>query len=158
VSTARNVSPREPSLASTSMAASSSAVRRPGFAGPDGEFDFFPFEGEAAQAILAEYPETMPVQARGPLGIADAANRHFDTVIMGRGTYEPGLKAGIAGPYPHLRQYVVATTHQGPTRTSRSSPGTRSGSSATSSGRTGSASGWPAAGNSPACSGTRSTS
>lgn len=79
-------------------------------AGPDGQFDFFRFEGEVAEMILAEFPETMPVQARGPLGVAAAPNRHFDTVIMGRGTYGPGLAAGITSPYPHLRQYVVSST------------------------------------------------
>ncbi|HEU5157539.1 MAG TPA: dihydrofolate reductase family protein [Streptosporangiaceae bacterium] len=79
-------------------------------AGPRGEVDFFPFEGEVARAILAEYPETMPVHARGPLGVADSPARHFDTVVMGRGTYEPALQAGIPSPYPHLRQYVVSTT------------------------------------------------
>jgi dihydrofolate reductase len=75
-------------------------------AGPRGQTDFFPLAGE----ILAEYPETVPVHARGPLGVAGAANRHFDTVIMGRGTYEPALGLGVTSPYPHLRQYVVSTT------------------------------------------------
>ncbi|MGF1431747.1 dihydrofolate reductase family protein [Kitasatospora sp. LaBMicrA B282] len=79
-------------------------------AGPGGEYDFFPFEGGVREAILAEYPETMPAHARGPLGVADAPNRHFDTVLMGRGTYEPGLQFGVDSPYPHLRQYVVSST------------------------------------------------
>ena len=81
-------------------------------AGPDGEFDFFPFEGELMQTVLAEYPETMPVHARGPLGLTEVPNRRFDTVVMGRGTYEPALKAGISNPYPHLEQYVVSSTLQ----------------------------------------------
>ena len=34
----------------------------------------------------------------------------YDTVLMGRGTYESGLRAGVANPYPHLKQYVVSTT------------------------------------------------
>ncbi|MEU4828399.1 dihydrofolate reductase family protein [Actinomadura sp. NPDC023710] len=79
-------------------------------AGPDGQFDFFPFEGEPAEMIMAEYPETLPAHARGPLGIGDAPNRHFDTVVMGRGTYEPGLAIGLTSPYPQLEQYVVSTT------------------------------------------------
>ncbi|WP_455353344.1 hypothetical protein [Streptomyces sp. SYSU K217416] len=33
-------------------------------AGPDGQYDFFPFEGEEAAAILADFPETMPTPAR----------------------------------------------------------------------------------------------
>lgn len=79
-------------------------------AGPDGEFEFFPFEGELLQTVLADYPETLPVQARGPLGLADVPNRRFDTVVMGRATYEPALKAGITSPYPHLEQYVVSSS------------------------------------------------
>ncbi|MGV9245572.1 dihydrofolate reductase family protein [Streptomyces sp. NPDC003710] len=79
-------------------------------AGPDGGYDFFPFEGEVREAILAEYPETMPVHVRGPLGLTATPHRHFDTVIMGRGTYEPAVKAGIASPYAHLEQYVVSRT------------------------------------------------
>ncbi len=79
-------------------------------AGPDGQFDFFPFEGDIAETILTEYPETLPVQARGPLGIADTPNQRFDTVLMGRATYEPGLGIGVTSPYPQLRQYVFSTT------------------------------------------------
>ncbi|WP_141578635.1 dihydrofolate reductase family protein [Actinomadura sp. WMMA1423] len=79
-------------------------------AGPDGQYDFLPFEGEPAKMIVDEYPETLPAHVRGPLGIAAAPNRHFDAVVMGRGTYEPALTAGITSPYPHLEQYVVSTT------------------------------------------------
>jgi dihydrofolate reductase len=78
-------------------------------AGPDGQFDFFPFEGELMQAVLADWPETMPVQARGPLGLTAVPHRRFDTVVMGRGTYEPALQAGITSPYAHLEQYVVSS-------------------------------------------------
>jgi dihydrofolate reductase len=79
-------------------------------AGPHGEFDFFAFEGDIVQAILAEYPETIPVQGRGPLGLADAPNKRFDTVLMGRVSYEPGLSLGLTSPYPHLQQYVFSRT------------------------------------------------
>ncbi|MFJ2007192.1 dihydrofolate reductase family protein [Streptomyces chartreusis] len=81
-------------------------------AGPNGEYDFLLFEGEGRDAILAEYPETMPTPARAAFGLTDTPNRHFDTVIMGRGTYEPGLRAGMTSPYAHLEQYVVSTTLQ----------------------------------------------
>ncbi|MEV4657875.1 hypothetical protein [Micromonospora sp. NPDC049301] len=47
--------------------------------GPDGEFDFFPFEGDIAAAILADYPETLPTHAREPLGIAAATVRTAST-------------------------------------------------------------------------------
>jgi dihydrofolate reductase len=82
-------------------------------AGPDGQFDFFPFERDVAAEILAEYPETMPVHVRGPLGLTDVANKRFDTILMGRGTYEVGLREGITGPYPHLKQYVFSRTLTG---------------------------------------------
>lgn len=81
-------------------------------AGPGGEFDFFPFEGALRETVLAEFPETLPAHARGPLGLTDTPNRRFDTVVMGRATYEPGLQAGLTSPYPHLAQYVVSTTLQ----------------------------------------------
>ena len=79
-------------------------------AGPEGQFDFFSFEGDLAAWIIAEYPETLPVHARDALGIADHDNRRFDTVVMGRRTYQPALDAGITSPYPHLRQIVFSTT------------------------------------------------
>lgn len=79
-------------------------------AGPDGQFDFFGFDGDLAAWIIAEYPETLPAHAREALGIADRDNRRFDTVLMGRRTYQPALDAGIASPYPHLRQVVFSTT------------------------------------------------
>ncbi|MFD3542565.1 dihydrofolate reductase family protein [Streptomyces sp. NPDC058662] len=79
-------------------------------AGPEGQYDFLPFEGEEAAAILADFPETMPTPAREPFGVADRAAQRFDTVIMGRATYDPGLKAGLTSPYAHLRQYVVSRT------------------------------------------------
>lgn len=75
-------------------------------AGPDGQFDFFGFEGDFAAWIMQEYPETLPVHAREVLGINDRENQHFDVVAMGRRTYQPALDAGIASPYPHLRQIV----------------------------------------------------
>ncbi|WP_420075919.1 hypothetical protein ACOAKG_04090 [Streptomyces sp. JL3001] len=73
-------------------------------AGPNGEYDFLLFEGEGRDAILAEYPETMPTPARAAFGLTDTPNRHFDTVIMGRGTYEPGLRAGMTSPHAHPSQ------------------------------------------------------
>ena len=57
---------------------------------------------------MAEYPETMPTQARGPLGLGEVPNKQFDTVLMGRRTYEPALALGVTSPYAHLRQYVFS--------------------------------------------------
>ncbi|MEU6768047.1 dihydrofolate reductase family protein [Streptomyces sp. NPDC046853] len=44
------------------------------------------------------------------VGVTDAPNRRFDTVVMGHGTYRPALDTGITRPYAHLRQYVVSST------------------------------------------------
>ncbi|MFD7866253.1 dihydrofolate reductase family protein [Streptomyces sp. NPDC057682] len=84
-------------------------------AGPGGEFDFYP-QGDARQAaayqawVNALYPETIPTAFRAAVGVADAPNRRFDTVLMGLGTYRPGLDSGMSSPYAHLRQYVVSST------------------------------------------------
>jgi dihydrofolate reductase len=75
----------------------------------DGSFDFFPIAREHLPHIVVEYPETIPGHLRDALGVR-GDNRHFDTVVMGRRTYEVGLAMGITSPYPHLRQYVVSKT------------------------------------------------
>ncbi|AEY86024.1 MULTISPECIES: dihydrofolate reductase family protein [Streptomyces] len=79
-------------------------------AGPDGDYDFFsPYLTEDyLPHLTVDFPETLPTPARAALGVADAPNTHFDTVVMGRGTYEPGLAAGLTSPYAHLRQIVVS--------------------------------------------------
>lgn len=79
-------------------------------AGPGGETDFFPLSDEMTGWIAESYPETIPTHARAHLGLADTENRVFDTVVMGRGTYEPALAIGVTSPYAHLRQYVVSST------------------------------------------------
>ena len=40
--------------------------------------------------IAEEYPETLPAHVRQHLGI-EAGPRHFDTVVMGRATYDPAV-------------------------------------------------------------------
>ncbi|MBO3675267.1 dihydrofolate reductase family protein [Streptomyces sp. NEAU-YJ-81] len=84
-------------------------------AGPGGEYDFFPGGDEQQSAAYSAwtntlFPETVPTAHRAMVGLTDAPNRHFDTVIMGLGTYRPALDAGIGSPYAHLRQYVVSST------------------------------------------------
>lgn len=80
-------------------------------AGTDrGNPDFFPFEGPQVADLLAEFPEMIPAQGREPLGVADVPNQRFDTVLMGRGTYEIGSSVGLTNPYPHLRQIVLSAT------------------------------------------------
>jgi dihydrofolate reductase len=75
----------------------------------DGSFDFFGFEGPHVQDLLDEFPEMIPGHLRDAVG-ARKPNRRFDTVLMGRRTYEVGLPLGVTSPYPHLRQIVVSST------------------------------------------------
>lgn len=75
-------------------------------ADPKGGFGDFLFEGDHMTAIVEEYPDTLPAQIRDTMGV-DAPNQHFDTILMGRATYQ--VPGGLPSPYPHLRQYVVST-------------------------------------------------
>ncbi|MBS2011757.1 MAG: dihydrofolate reductase family protein [Deltaproteobacteria bacterium] len=58
---------------------------------PDGSFDIFLNEGDH----VADY---------------QAALHTFDCVVMGRSTYEVGLRLGVTNPYPWLETYVVSRT------------------------------------------------
>lgn len=75
----------------------------------DGETGFFGFEGPHVADLLSEFPEMIPGHVRGALGVT-SANQRFDTIVMGRATYEVGLREGITSPYPHLQQVVASTT------------------------------------------------
>ncbi|URN15053.1 MULTISPECIES: dihydrofolate reductase family protein [Streptomyces] len=84
-----------------------------GFIGdPEGDASsMFRFLDEEYLAHLTtEYPETLNTEGRRALGIADAPNRHFDTVIQGHGSYRLGLEAGMPSPYGHLREIVASRT------------------------------------------------
>ncbi|MFD6878095.1 MULTISPECIES: dihydrofolate reductase family protein [unclassified Streptomyces] len=85
-----------------------------GFIGaPDGDADFIHsfLDPEFIGHLAAEYPETISAMGRTQLGIEDVAPKRFDAVLMGRRTYEPGLKVGMTSPYGHMReQYVVSRT------------------------------------------------
>lgn len=75
----------------------------------DGSFDCFLFQGEHFRDLIERFPETFPAHLRPALGVSQDARR-FDTVLMGRATYEVGLREGITNPYRPLRQYVVSRT------------------------------------------------
>jgi dihydrofolate reductase len=77
----------------------------------DGSFDFFLMEGDHVADLLSAFPETIPAHLRGALGIT-SDNQHFDSVLMGRRTYEVGVKEGITNPYPHMNQYLFSRTLQ----------------------------------------------
>jgi dihydrofolate reductase len=79
-------------------------------AAPDGDFGFFPLEGDHLPRLVEEFPETVPVHVRGALGLTDTPNRRFDTVLMGRRTYEPAVLEGLTSAYPHLDQHVFSRT------------------------------------------------
>jgi dihydrofolate reductase len=86
------------------------AISTDGFiAAKDGSFDAFPMQGEHFADLIADFPETFPGPARGPLGIT-GPNRVFDAVLMGKATYDVGARVGLTSPYPHLDQYVVSAS------------------------------------------------
>ncbi|MDF5755105.1 dihydrofolate reductase family protein [Spongiactinospora sp. TRM90649] len=78
--------------------------------GPNDEFDFYPVSDQMAAWINDRYPEMLPTHVRRLVGLEDAPNRAFDTLVMGRGTYEPALAIPTTSPYAHLRQYIVSST------------------------------------------------
>ena len=73
----------------------------------DGSFDWALPEGEHFTDLIERFPETFPCHLREALGVRQPARR-FDTVLMGRNTYEVGLSEGITSPYEPLRQIVVS--------------------------------------------------
>lgn len=80
-------------------------------AGPNSEIDFFPLADDILSWIVECYPETLPTHFRVQIGVDDGIpNQRFDTLIMGRKTYQPALDIGVTNPYPQLRQYIVSTT------------------------------------------------
>ncbi|WP_454194650.1 dihydrofolate reductase family protein [Nocardia sp. Marseille-Q1738] len=80
-------------------------------AGPAGEYDFYPLDAEMTAWMNTEYPEFVPSFLRTQFGMAvDEPNKRFDTAVMGRGSYEPGLSLGVTSPYAHMKQYVVSST------------------------------------------------
>lgn len=78
-------------------------------AGPDDEVGFFPVSADHVEYMAEQHPEVLPSAARRQMGIDDLPNRVFDTVIMGRRTYQPALDLDITDPYAHLRTYVASS-------------------------------------------------
>ncbi|MGY1730627.1 dihydrofolate reductase family protein [Geodermatophilus sp. SYSU D01045] len=83
-------------------------------AGPDDEVDFYPLSEPFTEWMALEFPDALPTHVRRALGVDTAALRRFDTVVMGRRTYDPALAAGITSPYAHLRQVVVSRSLESP--------------------------------------------
>lgn len=63
---------------------------------------------EFLEFLKSEYPETISAQGREVLGVGDAGNQRFDTVIQGRASYQLALDAGVTSPYGHMRELVAS--------------------------------------------------
>ncbi|HXG68102.1 MAG TPA: dihydrofolate reductase family protein [Blastocatellia bacterium] len=61
----------------------------------DGSFDCFMVEGLGEGQHVTDYLESF---------------KSFDAVLMGRDTYEVGLKVGVTNPYPTMKSYVFSRT------------------------------------------------
>lgn len=70
--------------------------------------NFFLQQGDHAEAVRTEYPEILPGHVRPLFGLTETPNRCFDTVVMGRETYDIARRMGITDPDPHLRSVVFS--------------------------------------------------
>jgi dihydrofolate reductase len=77
----------------------------------DGSHDGFSQDGEYLTDLFSSFPETVPSHLRDVMGV-HSENESFDTVLMGRKTYEIGLKEGVTSPYSHMKQYLFSRTIQ----------------------------------------------
>jgi dihydrofolate reductase len=73
----------------------------------DGSHDGFSQDSKYLADLFASFPETVPSHLRDIMGI-QTENKCFDIVLMGRKTYEIGLKEDITNPYSHLKQYLFS--------------------------------------------------
>ena len=77
-------------------------------AGPADEVDFYPVTPAFAETLGTELADIQPAHVRAGRGRAEQPLTRFDTVVMGRRTYEPALQAGITDPYSQLRTLVFS--------------------------------------------------
>jgi dihydrofolate reductase len=78
-------------------------------AGPDGSFDFFPLDPAYLADLAAEWGDGFPTAFHQAFG-SEPPHTKFDTVLMGRHTFEPAVQAGVVDPYAHLDTYVYSST------------------------------------------------
>ena len=81
-------------------------------AGPEGQFDAFPFEGDHIGALTERFADAVPTTLAKQMGI-DQTSGGFSTVLMGWNTYAVGLPEGFESPYRHLEQIVFSRTQHG---------------------------------------------
>jgi dihydrofolate reductase len=77
----------------------------------DGSHEGFSQDSDYFADLFSSFPETVPSHLRDVMGV-QSENKQFDTVLMGRKTYEIGLKEGVTSPYSHLKQYLFSRTIQ----------------------------------------------
>ena len=77
----------------------------------DGSHDGFAQDSDYFADIFASFPETVSSHLRDVMGIHEE-NKWFDIVLMGRKTYEVGLKEGVTSPYSHMKQYLFSHSLQ----------------------------------------------
>lgn len=78
-------------------------------AAPDGSTDLFPLDPAYLAALADDWGDAFPTAFHTAVG-TEAPRTRFDTVVMGRGTYEPALEVGVTDPYAHLDTYVYSST------------------------------------------------
>ena len=83
-------------------------------AGPNDEVDFYQGSDDYMRWMTTEYADALPGHVRAHFGVGEAPLTRFDTIVMGRRTYDPALSVGITSPYPHLRQFVVSRSLHDP--------------------------------------------
>ncbi|WP_144873642.1 dihydrofolate reductase family protein [Microbacterium sp. 1.5R] len=83
-------------------------------AGPDDEVDFYPVTEGFAEVLGTELSDIQPAFVRAGRGGVQEPLTRFDTVVMGRRTYEPAFSQGVVDPYSQLRTIVVSATLDDP--------------------------------------------
>jgi dihydrofolate reductase len=73
----------------------------------DGSHEGFSQESEYLADLFSSFPETVPSHLRDAMNI-HGENKEFDTVLMGRKTYEIGANVGVTSPYSHMKQYLFS--------------------------------------------------